>query len=175
MIGIVETDEALWVLGCNIDTFRFTDVDSGINRGMQDQQRGLEPADMFNGSLVEIVEKLLLDGELAPGKIHFCFSLCIDGLDVAGKLLGDMLGIGRGADGDNTDTLRHGMGRRQDCCATQAMTDQQGWRHALFAQVIRRLYQVLNIGRKIGVGEITIAATEPGEVEAHDRIAASDQ
>jgi len=55
------------------------------------------------------------------------------------------------------------------------VTDQQGRGHAFFTQVIRGLYQVLHIRGKIGVGEITIAATEPSEVEAHHRIAASDQ
>jgi hypothetical protein len=50
--------------------------------------------------------------------------------------------------------------------AAEAVADQQPWSLQLGAQPVRRGQQIADVGRKIGVGELALAGTEPGEVEA---------
>jgi len=49
---------------------------------------------------------------------------------------------------------------------------QQPRRHASGAHGVRRGHQVLQVGAEIGVGEVAVAGTEAGEVEAQRRDAA---
>ena len=45
------------------------------------------------------------------------------------------------------------------------MPDQQLRRLVVLGEIVRGANQVLDVGRKIGVGEIAVAGAEPGEIE----------
>src|SRR5690606_15171020 len=56
--------------------------------------------------------------------------------------------------------------RREDRRAAKAVADQQGRRLIFLPKIFRRLDDIGDIGGEIGVGELPVAFTKPGEIEA---------
>ena len=83
--------------------------------------------------------------------------------------------LGGRADGHDADRVRHLSGRRQHRGTTQAVTDQQRRRAMVLTQPVGGGDQIADVGRKIGIGELAFAGTQPGEVEAQHRDVARRQ
>ena len=88
---------------------------------------------------------------------------------------GDMGGVGRRGDRHHAARICDAVRGRQHGGAAQAVADQERGRRSRLAQMIGGGHQVVDVGRKMRVGEFALAAAQPGEVEAQHRDAVRRQ
>ena len=81
------------------------------------------------------------------------------------KQADDVRRIERRADRDHRARLRDAMRGGEHRGAAQTMTDQNRGRGERLAQMVGRGDQIVDVGRKGGVGKLAFAGAEPGEIE----------
>ena len=176
MIGVVEGDEALGMLGGLEDRAGVLDADDLVARGVEDQQSLAELSQFLGAVLVgDVIEKLLPDAERPSHEQHLRLALGLDLRPLVGEEMGDMGRIGGRADGGDGNRFRHTMGGGQHGRAAEAVADQDLRRHVVIAQEVGGLHQILDIRGEVGVGEIALAGAEAGEIEAQDGDAVARQ
>ena len=133
---------------------------------MHYQQRLTQLSQIGVIMLFQIIQELFLDAELAAAKIN-------PGLAGAGNLLqgcrevvGNMISFVGGTYSYYRSHLGHVRSHCKHRRATQAVTDQQCRCIMVFPQKVRCGQQILQVGRKVGVGKIPITVTQPGKVKA---------
>jgi hypothetical protein len=119
-----------------------------------------------------VFQQLAPDGEAARADLYRGLALAADGLFLRREQAAHMLGAGRRADGGDGLDRRQPMRRRQDGGAAQAVADQQPGGAPLALQRRCGGQQIVHVRREIGIGEVALAAAQPGEVEAQYRDAA---
>jgi hypothetical protein len=111
----------------------------------------------------------LLDGEGPAGQQHLRFALGFD-LGTGGlKQVLHVRRVRRRTDGRHRHGLRDPARRGQDRGPAQAVADDDLRRRAQAAQMVGSRHQIIDVGRKVGVGELAFAMAQTGKVEAQDR------
>ena len=82
--------------------------------------------------------------------------------------MGDMAGIEGCADSRDGDRFGHARRGSEDGSAAERMADQEARCTDLAPHEIRSRDQVIDVRRKIGVGELALAGAEAGEIEAQN-------
>ena len=101
-----------------------------------------------------------------PASVHLDLALGLDLIDLILEQADDMRRIvGRG-DGDHGARVGDAVRGGQHRAAAQAVADQDRRRAVHLAQMIGGGDQILDVRRKMRVGEFAFAAAEPGEIEA---------
>ena len=159
VIGAIEIEIAARMPRRLEQSRRILHPDSIVDRRMRDQQGRLERRDgILERMILKVVEELLADTEGTAGELDPGLPLRLDLGNVGMEGLAHMRGIGRRAQRRN-GTHRGQLRRRRDHgCPAQAVPDHQGRRLVLRREKLAGLHQVLDIGGKIGVGEIRLAA-----------------
>ena len=168
VVGVVEGDEALGVLGGGEDGGGVVDADDRVQRGVEDEECAAEIADGVRSSLAggDVLEKGALDGEGAAAERHLGLALGLDVGERAAEIVGDVGRVGGGADGDDGLGAGDLAGGGEHGGTAQAVADQDAWRQAALLEVGGGARQVLDVGAEVGVGELALAVAEAGEVEA---------
>ena len=167
MIGLVEGDEALGVLGRDEDGTSVVDGDGLVERRVEDQERLAQAGDTLGQALtLDILQELLLDAEGPAGEQHLGLAGPFDLVPRAGEVVCHMGRVGRGTDGRHRLGVGDVAGGSQHSSATQAVADQDGGGAVVVPEVVRGGHQVGNVGGEVGVGELALAMAQAGEVEA---------
>ena len=157
-IGIIQRDEALGMSGGSEDRACIRDAHGLIARCMTHDERGLEPCDAILKTLLpDVLQELLSDRELPPGKCHFGFSRGLDFIDPGAEIMNHVTRIRRRTDRRDGAHLRDISGNRQNGGATEAVPDQDLRHFVILPQEIGGSQKIFDIGREIGVGEFVFA------------------
>ncbi len=115
MIGIVERDEALGMLGGLEDAGGVYDADGGVDGRMKDQERFLHGCDVaFQLLPFEIFQELQLDAKRPPGEQHLGLAFGLDFGPGFLEKIGYVGRIGRCPDGADGFGLGHPAGCGQN-------------------------------------------------------------
>ena len=76
-----------------VDTLGLCNSNSTIQRRVQNQQGLLHFLYDFSGGSADVIQKLFFYGESTPRQANFGLALLVYFIDIAGKLLRDMLRI----------------------------------------------------------------------------------
>ena len=104
---------------------------------------------------------------------NFRRSLLVDLRQIGGEVVRDVDRRGWCTDRDDARRFRHVRRRRKHRRPAQAVADQQRRRGVVLSQIVGCRDEILDIGREVGVRELTLAAAYPGEVEPQYGNAAS--
>ena len=167
MVGIVERNEALRVLGREIDFLCVVDADDVVDRRMEDQQGAPQMRDDVAELLrADVVEELLFDAKRTSDERNFRLALRFDAADIIAEIIGDMARIGRrtdGADGFDLIDLRGGCENRG---TAKRMADQHFWCRQSLPHVVGGRDEITDVGGKVGICELAFACTEAGEIKS---------
>ena len=116
--------------------------------------------------LGDVVEEFALDGEGPARERNLRFALRADMVDMIAEQPGDMGGVGRRGDGDHGLGFRNLSGGGKDRGAPEAVADQDRGRFPCLAQMSGGADEIGDVGGEGRIGEIALARTKPGEIEA---------
>ena len=147
-----------------------------VNRRVQHHQGALQLADMLLDRLsAQVFQKLLLYFEGATCQRNCGLSVALDFIQTGTKILYHMVRIRRRANGCNGFDFRNSACRAQHCRPAQRVADKDAGGLVILPQKIRCAHQIADVGRKIGVGKITIRRPKAGKIEAQNRDATGGQ
>ena len=177
MVRVVEGDEALRLGRGSEQPAAVLDRDDVVRLRMQHQERFAERGQLGAEMVFrEVVEHLAAD----PHRPHAAE------VDLRHPLLGDLLPrsrqglaqmgrVGRRAESGDRLRLRKRRSGRQHRGAAEAVADQQLGGAMVGAQEVAGRLQVIEVGMKVGLGEVAVALAEAGEVEPQHTEAAPGQ
>ncbi len=143
------------------------DADDLVAGRVHHQQRLAEVANLFFEPLgLGVLHERAPDPERPAGKRDLGFAARANGVQRLAELMQHMGNVGRRADGDHRLRFGNAVRRRQHGGAAERMADQDRRRFECPAQVVGRAHQVIDVRRKIGVGEIAFGRAKPGEIES---------
>lgn len=170
VVGVGQRHETLGMLRVDEDAGGVADRHGVVHRRVQDEQCAVERGDMREDVLFGGVhQELTPDAERPARQLHQRLAVRLDRRHLVAEQPRHVLHVARRAEGGDGAHLGHRPGGDQHRGAAQAVADQQRWRLAGAAQPVGRRHQVLHVGREVGVGELSLAVAEPGEVEAQHR------
>jgi hypothetical protein len=129
VVGGIEGDETLGMFGGHEERRRVVDADDLVARGMQHQKRLAEPCHaVAHGVLRQVVEKLPLDCEAAPGERDLRLSVLPDRLEIGMKIVNHVIGVRGSTDGGNGNGFGNVGGNGKHRRAAERMADQEARR-----------------------------------------------
>ena len=159
-----------------IDLRRLVDRYDAVHRRVKHQQRGAEFADTVGRRVaLQIVQQLSPDAELAQTEFDRGFARGGNLVGAAAEQVLDVTRGGRSTDRHHRAHRFQPASRGQHRGTPEAVTDQDLRRLVPRLQGRSGAQQVIDVGGKVGVGEIAVAVAEPGEIEAQHRDTARRQ
>jgi hypothetical protein len=168
VIGVIERDEALWMLGGVEYTPSVVDIDKLISRSMEDEECPMQHLDSMGEVLsAHVLEKLATNRKWSTSYLDGNLTRALKGRDgVVGKEV-DQLGRVEGRPNrDHGDSFGELRGGSQDGGPSQTVANNDFGGLVVIAQQVGRSQQVIDVGREVGVSEVAVAGPEPGEVKA---------
>ena len=178
VIGAGERNEALGMLRRQEDMTGVLDPDRIVGRRMEDKQRLAQAGDArFKVLVGDVIEEGAADMELPAAERDLDFVLIAARGFPVGEQAGDVSGIGRGIDRHHRARFGDAMGGGEHSGSAEAVADQNRGRGKSLAQVVGGGDQIVDVGGERGVGELALAAAEPGEIETQhgDTVLLSDR
>ena len=111
--------------------------------------------------LGDVVEEFAADAERPPGERHLDLALLADLGDLAPEQAGDMGGVARRGDRHHRARFGNAVRGRQHRRAAEAVADQERGRVPASGAMVGGGDQVGDIGGKVRVGELAVAAPSP--------------
>ena len=125
MIGVVERDEALRVLGGVEDAPGVVDGDELVRRSVEDKERSVQLPDRVREVLrVRVLEQLTADGEATAADLDAHLFRAFELGDRIGEQPGQLCRVERRADRDHRDRFGYLGGGGKDSGAAEAVSDE---------------------------------------------------
>ena len=167
MVGAIQRDETLGMLGGVVDRGGVLDPDRRIDRRMEHHQRLLHAGNAVGQVLLgNVLQKLLFDGELPASERDLRLAVLFDAVQIGGEIVHHMGRIGRRADGGDRLHFRDVASGGQHRRAAQRMADQDGGCFTVRPHPVHRAHQIGDVGGKVGRGEIAVGMAKAGEIKA---------
>ena len=167
MVRAIERDEALGMLGGLEDACGMVDSDHRVQRGVHDEEGSAERADAIGQPVsFSVLNEGAPDSELAAGKLYLRLARRADLIERAAEVREHMTDVGGRSDGDDRLRLGNGGCRGQHGSTPKRVADQDGRRGVIVAQVVGCADEILDVGGKVGIRELSLRRSKAGEIEA---------
>jgi len=169
VVGIVQGDEALRMLGGIVEGLGVLDSHRFVERGVHDQQGSVQGGQQLGQVLTgNVFQKMLANGERPTPQSHLRLTLSLDRFALVVEVMGDVCGVGGGAERGHGPHAIQARGGDDGRRTPQGVAHHQRRGLELFCQVIRRRHEVFHVRREVRVREVALRLPESGEVEAQD-------
>src|SRR5262249_34214158 len=150
--------------------------DNIMSRRVKHQQRLAQVCEAIVDTLLcDVIEEFALDAEWPTGKSDFNLPMLADLVDVLLEQAGDVRRIAGCSNADDRACVRDSMRRSEYGGTAQAMADQDCRRAIGFSQIVGGANKIVEVGRKVSIGELPLAHPETGEIETQHANAAHCQ
>ena len=167
VIGIVQRDEALRMARGRKDARGVLDADDLVARRLHHQQRLAEVADLvFEPMRLGVLDERAADVEWPAGELDLGLAIGPDSLQRPTELMQHVGDVGRCGDRDHGLRFRNAIRGCEHGRSAERVADQDGWRFEGLAQIVGRPNEVVDVRRKVGIGEIAFGRPKAGEIES---------
>lgn len=166
MVGIIQGNKALGVLCSLVDGGCFADIHHLVHRRVKDDQRLTKVADVVRGiPFHQVIQHLRFYIERPAGQGDLGLTELMNLVGLAVEQMLNAIGRGRGANCGNRLHGWHALRGRQYCRTAQAMAYNDAGRLVVLFEKLTGRQQILDVGGKTGIAEISVTAAEPGEIK----------